>query len=166
MTQSNSSAMSSAPNEIVITRVFDAPCKLVWQAWTDPEQVVRWWGPKDFTSPACKIDFRVGGKYVFCLRSPDGRDFWSTGIYQEIVELERIVCTDSFADPEGNVVPASYYDMGDETPLETLISLTFEALGSKTRLTLRHAGLPAGEMGEGAEAGWNQSLDKLAASLK
>ncbi len=67
---------------------------------------MRWWGPKGFTSPACRIDLRVGGKYLFCTRSPDGRDFWSTGVYREILEPERIVCTDSFADEEGNVVSA------------------------------------------------------------
>lgn len=98
---------TAAEKEIVITRVFDAPRDILWKAWTDPEQVMRWWGPEHFTSPSCKIDLRVGGSYLFCMRSPEGQDFWSTGIYREIVEPERIVCTDSFADAEGNVVPAA-----------------------------------------------------------
>lgn len=58
--------------ELVITRIFAAPRKLVWKAWTNPEHLMRWWGPKDFTSPACKIDLRVGGKYLFCMRSKEG----------------------------------------------------------------------------------------------
>ena len=61
--------------ELIITRIFNAPCKLVWKAWTEPEYVKNWWGPKDFTCPDAKIDFRVGGKYILCMRGPAGTDF-------------------------------------------------------------------------------------------
>jgi uncharacterized protein YndB with AHSA1/START domain len=71
--------------ELVITRIFDAPREKVWKAWTDPERVKRWWGPKDFTAPVIKIDLRVGGKYLYCMRSPEVKDFWSGGIFQEVV---------------------------------------------------------------------------------
>ncbi|MCL7413087.1 MAG: SRPBCC domain-containing protein [ANME-2 cluster archaeon] len=98
-------AKNTEERELVITGIFDAPCEKVWKAWTDPESVKPWWGPKGFTSPVCKIDLRVGGKYLFSMRSPEGDDFWSTGVYREIVPLERIVATDSFADENGNVVP-------------------------------------------------------------
>src|SRR5687767_705130 len=84
---------------LVIERVFDAPRELVWKAWTDPEMAMRWWGPKGFTAPSCQIDFRVGGKSLFAMQSPDyneGRPIWSTGVYKEIVPLERIVTTDCF----------------------------------------------------------------------
>ena len=160
------SAQRSARSELVITRVFDAPRELVWQAWTDPQHIQRWWGPKDFSAPACKIDFRVGGKYLFCMRSPEGRNYWSTGVYREIVPLERIVCTDSFADAEGNVVPATYYGMSPDFPLEMLVTVTFEDQAGKTKMTLKHSGLPAGDMSEQTGAGWNESFDKLAKSLK
>ena len=99
------------------------------------------------------------------MRSPEGQDFWSTGVYREIVAPSRLVCTDSFADEKGNVVPASHYGMSGEWPLELLVTVTFEEQGGKTRLTLRHVGLPAGEMSEQCEAGWNESFDKLAESL-
>jgi uncharacterized protein YndB with AHSA1/START domain len=99
------------------------------------------------------------------MRSPDGQDYWSTGVFREIVPPERLVFTDSFADAEGNVVPGPYYGMGDEWPLEMLVTVTFEELDGKTRLTLRHAGLPAGEPGDMAEAGWKESFDKLAQEL-
>ena len=160
------STQRSARDELIITRIFDAPRELVWQAWTDPEHIRRWWGPKDFTAPACRIDFRVGGKYLFCMRSPDGKDYWSTGVYREIVPLERIVCTDSFADEQGNVVPATYYGMSPDFPLEMLVTVTFEDQAGKTKMTLKHSGLPAGEMSEQTGAGWNESFDKLAASLE
>ena len=159
-------ADQAAAREIVLTRVFDAPRALVWRAWTDPEHLMRWWGPEHFTSPTCRIDLRVGGSYHFCMRSPDGQDFWSTGVYREIVELERIVCTDSFADAEGNLVPAAAYGMSGDWPDALLVTVTFEDLGDKTRLTLRQTGIPAGEMREMTVAGWNGSFDKLAASLR
>ncbi len=166
MTESNA-RNNDTTRELVITRVFDAPRELVWKAWTDPEHVMRWWGPKGYTSPVCKIDFRVGGKYLFCMRSPEGKDYWSTGTYREIIPPEKIVVTDSFADSEGNVVPASEYGMPGEFPLELQVTVTFEDLGDgKTKMTLRHVGLPEGQMGEMAADGWNQSFDKLAESLK
>lgn len=157
---------SNSSNSVEITRIFDAPRALVWQAWTDPQHLMRWWGPANFTSPAGTIDLRVGGKYHFCMQAPDGQKFWSTGVYQELVAPERIVYTDSFADERGNVVPASYYGMGDDLPLEMTITITFEAVDGKTKMTLRHIGLPPGEISEMTVAGWNSSFDKLVESLR
>ncbi len=154
----------SSDKDVVITRVFDAPRELVWKAWTDPEHMKRWWGPKDYTCPACKIDLRVGGKYLFCIRSRDGQDIWSTGFYRELAEPGRIVCTDSFSDAEGNIVPATHYGMGEDIALEMLVTVTLVEHGSKTLMTLNHTGLPAGMMSE-ANAGWNESFDKLAAHV-
>lgn len=152
--------------DLVITRVFDAPRDLVWKAWTEPEHVMQWWGPKGFTAPVAKIDLRVGGEYLSCMRSPEGKDYWSKGMFREVVPPERLVMTDSFADPEGNVVPASYYGMAGDFPLEMLITVTFKEDNGKTKLTLRHTGLPAGEQRDGANAGWNESFDKLADTLQ
>src|SRR5688572_19258174 len=151
-------------NVAVVDRIFNAPVELVWKAWTDPKHFMRWWGPKAFTSPTCKIDFRVGGKFHFHMRSPEGQDLWSTGTYKEIVPLKRIVWTDSFADEKGNVVSANHYGMGD-LPMEFEVTMTFEDQGGKTKFTLHHHGLPAGEMIEMTQVGWNESLDKLAATL-
>ncbi len=154
-------AKHTEKREIVITRVFDAPRELVWKAWTDPERLKRWWGPKTFTAPFCTLDLRVGGTYLYCMRSPDGKDYWSTGVYREIVPLERIVCTDSFADEKGKVVPATHYGMSPDFPPEMLVTVTFEEHGGKTTLTLRHTGIPAGTDRSLAEQGWSESLDKL-----
>jgi len=165
MAETSDAPTTSVQVELVIIRVFDAPRELVWKAWTEPKRVMRWWGPKGFTSPACEIDLRVGGKYLYCERGPDGQEYWSTGVYREIVEPERIVATWSFADEKGNVVPATHYGMGADVPLEMLVAVTFEDLSGKTRMTLRHEGLPAGEMREGAGTGWNESFDKLAEVL-
>ena len=152
--------------DLVITRIFNAPREVVWKAWTDPEHIKRWWGPKNFTAPFIKTDFRVGGKYLYCMRSAEGKEYWSTGVYREIDPLKRIVATDSFADKEGNIVPASQYGMEGDWPLELLVTFTFEDEDGKTKFTLRHAGLPAGEMLKLTTDGWNESLDKFEASLK
>ena len=82
-------------------------------------------------------------------------------MYREIKKPERIVCTDSFADEKGNVVPATYYGMSPDFPTEMLMTVTFEVRPGMTRLTLRHAGIPLGEMRDLTRAGWNESLDKL-----
>ena len=156
----------STKQELVIIRVFDAPRQLVWKAWTEPEHFMRWWGPKDFTAPFCQMDLHVGGKYLNCMRSPDGKDYWSTGVYREIVPMERLVFTDSFADENGNVIPATHYGFGSDFPLEMLVTVTFEVEGDKTKVTLKHTGLPAGKIGEQTEAGWNESFDKLAQNLR
>jgi uncharacterized protein YndB with AHSA1/START domain len=158
-------AQTATEQALVIERIFDAPVEMVWRAWTQPEHFKRWWGPKGYSSPAAEIDLRVGGKFLAAMRSPEGQDIWSTGLYREIVPLKRLVTTDSFADENGNVVPASHYAIDADMPLEMLVTVTFEDLGGRTKLTLRHEGLPAGEMGEGAAQGWNESLDKLADSL-
>jgi uncharacterized protein YndB with AHSA1/START domain len=160
----SSAARSSEPEELVLTRIFDAPREALWKAWTDPKRFVRWWGPAGFTSPACRIDLRVEGKYLACMRSPEGRDYWSTGVYREIVPSEKIVYSDSFADAQGNVVPASHYGMEGEWPSEMLVTVTFEAYGGKTRMTLRHDGIPAEAISD-CETGWSGSFDKLAGIL-
>lgn len=152
--------------ELVITRFFDAQRELVWKAWTKSEHLMQWWGPKYFTAPVIKIDFRVGGKYLWCMRSPEGEEYWSTGIYREIVEQEKLVTTDSFSDAQGNVVPASYYGMSGDWPLELLVTVIFEENDGKTKITLRHEGIPAGESRDSAKAGWNESLDKLSEYLR
>jgi uncharacterized protein YndB with AHSA1/START domain len=160
----NSSTEAPAERELVITRVFDAPHERVWKAWTDPERVKHWWGPKNFTAPVCKIDLRVGGASLYCMRSPEGQDYWSTGVYREVVPLDRIICTDSFADEKGNPVPASHYGMGGDWPSQLLVTVTFEEQKGKTKFTLRHSGIPADQR-ELCSAGWNESFDKLAETL-
>lgn len=153
-------------SELLVGRVFDAPRELVWKAWTEPDYVRRWWGPKGFTAPVMEIDLRVGGRYLYGMRSPEGQDFWSTGEYREIVPAERIVATDSFADADGNAVPASAYGMTGDWPTELLSTVTFEDADGGTKVTIREPGVPVDEDRDMAVVGWNESLDKLAEVLK
>ncbi|MBI3486235.1 SRPBCC domain-containing protein [Candidatus Daviesbacteria bacterium] len=165
--------MADDKKELVIERIFDAPVELVWKAWTDPEVFQKWWGPKDFTSPHANIDPKVGGKYLVSMRGPAGSPFdkemWSTGHYLEIVPMQKLVVEDSFADENGNVVPASYYGMPGSFPMKAKITITFEQLeDGKTKMTLTYpstAGIE-GEMLDNMTQGWNQSFDKLETSLR
>jgi uncharacterized protein YndB with AHSA1/START domain len=147
--------------DLSITHVFDAPRTAVWQAWTDPDRYSCWYGAKGYTTPYCTIDLRPGGKLLACMRSPEGQDVWSTGVYREIVAPERIVSTDAFADEKGNVVPASNYGMDVEWPENALLTVTLRERNGQTELTLKHSNIPAGVVAELTETGWKESLDRL-----
>ena len=150
----------------VIERVFDAPRELVWRAWTDPEWFVRWWGPGPFTSPTVQMDLRPGGRFVWVMRDPDGKDYYTVGEYREITPPERLVYTDSFGDAEGNVVSPTAYGLGDDFPETTVVTVTFEDLGGRTLMRIV-SDLPVPDaMWEMASAGWGTSLDKLAAVVE
>jgi uncharacterized protein YndB with AHSA1/START domain len=147
--------------EPLITRVFDAPRELVFKAWTEPERLKRWWGPKGYTTPYCEIDLRPGGIIFYCMRSPEARDYWGRGVFREIVVPERIVLTNSFADAQGNVVSPTHYGMSPEWPLETLLTVTFEEEAGKTRVTLSYEGVPPGADRDGSQQGWSEILECL-----
>ena len=158
----NNPVQQIANRVLIITRVFDAPRDLVFKAWTQPQRVMRWWGPKGFTCPVCKIDLRPGGVSLSCMRSPEGQDYWSRGVYREIVEPQRVVCTDSFADEKGNVVSPQTYGMSADWPTEAMIEVTFTEHSGKTRLTLKHSPIQPGRERDMCHQGWSESLDKLA----
>jgi uncharacterized protein YndB with AHSA1/START domain len=152
-------------NELLLTRIFDAPLESVWKAWTDPNEVKKWWGPKDFTAPHIAIDFRVGGEYLYCMHGAglDGvvKDYWNTGKFLKIVPMKKITMSMSFADRQGHSVPASYYGMPGVWAAELMLMATFEeAKGGKTKLTVRQTGIP-NEMIEPTNMGWNESFDKF-----
>jgi uncharacterized protein YndB with AHSA1/START domain len=148
---------------MIVTRIFDAPRELVWKAWTDPKYVMQWWGPKGFTSPVCKMDFRVGGKFLCGMKSPDGQEFWNAGEYHEIVPLEKIVSSMFFADSEGNKVDPEHYGIEHEAIEDAYDVVTFEDLGNgRTKLTFIGNEPMESAKNSGQLEGWNQILDKLA----
>ncbi len=148
---------------MTITRVFDAPRELVWKAWTDPQYVMQWWGPTGFTAPICKMDFRVGGKFLICMRMPDGQEFWNGGEYHEIVPYEKIVSSMYFSDAEGNRIEAEELGI-DHEAIDGAYDVTlFEDLGNgQTRLTFIGNEPMESAKNSGQLEGWNQILEKLA----
>jgi uncharacterized protein YndB with AHSA1/START domain len=149
MTAIHGSTATASDRELVIQRVFKAPRERVFEAWTTVEHVVNWFGPSEFTAPFCEIDFRVGGSYRICMRSPEGDDHWVSGEYREIVEPERLVFTWIREDSEGKIWSS------------TLVELSFEESGSSTLLTLRQGRFETIPFCEEHSFGWNQCLDRF-----
>jgi uncharacterized protein YndB with AHSA1/START domain len=147
-------------NPIVIQRVFDLPISKVWKALTNAEEFKKWWGPNGFTCPSSSMEARVGGKYLNCMRAPDGKEFWSTGVVREFLPPRRLVITDSFSDNNGKVIPASDYGMSGNWPKELMITYELEEADGATKFKLIHEGIPA-EMRDECIQGWNESFDKL-----
>src|SRR6202049_1212028 len=87
--------------EIVLTRVFNAPRQMIYDAWTKPELLKRWFGPRGWSLVVCEVDLRVGGAWRFVLRGPDGAEMGMRGVYREIVPPERVVDTETFDDVPG-----------------------------------------------------------------
>ena len=147
-------------DSVVIERVFNAPVDLIWQMWTQPEQFKKWYGPQGFTVPVADMEFRVGGKRLICMSSPDGSmKMWTTGEYVEIIPNERLVYTESPADENGNLVSPSAMGMPEGYPATTEVIVVLEDLDGSTKMVMTHAGVPASS---GAGGGWNQAFDKLA----
>jgi uncharacterized protein YndB with AHSA1/START domain len=138
---------------IVFERLVDAPPQLVFQCWTDPTHLARWWGPAGFTNPVCEADPRVGGTWRIVMRAPDGTDYPCQGEYLEIVPNQRLVFTSIATDAKGTPV------------LDGLTKVTFAEANGKTKLTVdtrATALVPyAVQYLQGMNAGWTQSLDRL-----
>src|SRR5665647_2162090 len=138
--------------KVAITRVFDAPRALVWQAWTDPKMMAQWFGPRGFTSTVPELDLRVGGALRIVMHG-HGNDYPMIGTFLEIVAPERLVFSSAAIDNDGNRL------------LEGETTVSFAEKAGKTTLTLKaHAvGLVpiAAQMLAGMNAGWTQSIDKL-----
>lgn len=156
----NDPATEGADREIVISRVFDAPRELVWEAWANPEHVAQWWGPDGFTTTITKMDFRVGGRFRLAMCAPDGNSYPCVGLFREIVELERIVF-DSAADES--------HPCGAGLPPRSVVTVSFTEQGGKTRLTLHTRFESVARKDAANQAGysvsWGQALERLAGFL-
>jgi uncharacterized protein YndB with AHSA1/START domain len=150
-------ASTEDARSIVTTRVFDAPRELVFAAWSDPEHLAQWWGPNGFTTTTHAFDMRPGGGWRFVMHGPDGRDYQNRITYEEIVKPERLVYSHGGAD--------------DVEPAQFRVTVTFEDLGGKTRLTMRAVFPSAAERDRvakdyGAVEGAQQTLARLAEHLE
>ena len=144
---------SAAELELVITRILDAPRELVFKAWTEPDRVIRWWGPRGFTTAHYELDFRPDGAYRVCMRSPEGTEHWQRGVCREVVEPERLVFTFAWEDSEG-------------TPgHETVVTVTLAEFGAKTKLTLHQVVFETVTARDLHQGGWASALEWLAEYL-
>lgn len=161
-------AIEPKKRDLVVTRVFDASIKQVWNAWSDPEYVKRWWGPDGFTCPLANMDFREGGTSLVCMRAPkefmDGQDMYNTWTYEEIVPMKRILFIQRFADKDGNPMEPARLGLPPDMPKEVRSEVTFKGLANnKTELSVTEYDWTIGPMMEMSRKGLEQCLDKMAA---
>lgn len=144
--------------KVLLERIFDAPRDLVFRMWTDPQHLAKWWGPKGFTNPVCRIDLRPGGAIFILMRSPEGIEHPMRGIFHEIVPPQRLVFNAIPTDAEGNVLA------------ESMTVVTFAQEGSKTKLTVEATAVGlapiSSQMLAGMEVGWSTSLDRLEGEVR
>ena len=126
----------------VISREFDAPRERVWQAWTEPERLKQWFSPKGFSVIAAKLDLRPGGTYHYGMRMPDGKEMWGKWLIREVTRPERLVFINTFSDPQGGL---TRHPFAPEWPAKMLSTITFEAKGKSTLLTINWQPYEAGE---------------------
>lgn len=152
-----SSHTPDADREITITRTINAPVERVWEAWTNPEHLIHWWGPDGFTNTFHEIDIREGGVWRFMMHGPDGTDYPNKVVFKEIVKHKRLVYDHS--DDTGENPVTHFHD-----------TVTFEDLGDTTRITMTML-FATKEMRDetmkfGAVEGGNQTLGRLEGYLQ
>jgi uncharacterized protein YndB with AHSA1/START domain len=152
--------------EFTIRRTFDAPLDRVWQAWTDPERMAKWWGPKGYTSEVVRLDLRPSGICHYRLVSPEGQEMWGRLLYREIVPKERLVFLTAFSDPHEGLTT---HPLSPDWPREMLTTVTFSEKDGKTAVKVHWVPYEATdteravfEAGLGAcEAGWTGTFEQL-----
>jgi uncharacterized protein YndB with AHSA1/START domain len=142
--------------DLALTRTLNAPRQMVFDAWTDPEQLAKWWGPRGFSAPTCELDAKAGGNIRINMHAPQlgFPNHWMTGTMQEVIAPERLVFTSRAFENE-------YGKPG----IENLNTITFREVGDKTEIVISVQILSAApEMAQavaGMETGWSQSIDRL-----
>lgn len=168
--KSSHPASERALEEFQLTRIFDAPRELVFKAWTEPERLAQWWGPKGFSWVSCKLDLRPGGMFHYCMRSPDGHEMWGRFVYREIVPPERLSFVVSFSDAEGR---PQRHPLSATWPVEILSSLVFSERDGKTTVIMKSQPINATQEErqtfiagrESMQQGFKGTLDQLAEYL-
>jgi uncharacterized protein YndB with AHSA1/START domain len=169
-TNPKSSRYGPERRNFIITRTFDAPRELIFNLWSDPNHLRRWWGPKGCTVGFCNMDLRPGGQLLYSLRTPDGNEMWGKFVYREILPPERIVFVNSFSDPQGNVTRSPF---NPQWPLEILNTLNLGEQFNLTTLTLMGRPLNPTEaelqlfdsMLDSLHQGFSATFDQLSAYL-
>ena len=160
---SSEAATHTTTHNMVLTRHFDAPPARVWKAWSEADQVTQWWGPMGFTSPMCKMNFRVGGVTRVCMRI-DGFDMFNSWTYTKLVPMQEIEFIQHFTDSEGNQLDPSQLGLPPGIPFEVRHVITFKAEGANgTEMTVTEYGYTEAAVVEISKEGMNQVLDKMAA---
>jgi uncharacterized protein YndB with AHSA1/START domain len=159
-----STTMKSDTVDVVSTREFAAPVAQVWRAWSDPDYLTQWWGPSGFTAPSPRLDFRIGGTSLVCMRAPaeyGGQDMYNTWTYRRIEPMTLIEFDNRFTDRAGASIPPP-----PGVPSEVRHLVTFTSVAAdRTSMTVTEFGYPDEQVRDQSKAGLEQCLDKMAALL-
>jgi uncharacterized protein YndB with AHSA1/START domain len=139
-----------AEQELVVERQFTASRTLLFQVFTQPEHLKRWWAPQPYTVPICTIDLRPGGIWHYSMRSPEGQDHWARSVYREIVPPEKLVYTSTFADEYANPI---------EGMPEHLTTVIFTEEAGKTRVSAHIQFASAADLKIAIEMGMLQGMN-------
>lgn len=153
--------LASRTSRVVrVSRTFNAPIERVWSNWTDGDTMKRWWSPKGYTAPVIKSDFRVGGTFLYSMKSPSGEMHYNAGTYTDILVNKKILQKMSFADADGKPVPAAAAGVPGQWPDEIEVLVEFDGDDQKTKVTVTETGIPL-IMYVFAKMGWEQQFDKF-----
>ncbi len=153
------------PCVVRVEREFGASVEQVWALWSDPEAVKKWWGPKNYSAPVVRGDFRAGGEYVLSMRAPDGTTIWNAGRYVDIVANRRISSTMSFSDENGRPLRGKDIPAPGVWPDEVTVTVEFRPVAAGTVVSIEETGIPV-VMKPFAKLGWEQQFDKIEKLLK
>lgn len=156
---------SPAVPQVHIVREFDAPRELVFNAWSSAAHLERWYAPQGCSIKFHRYEFEPGGKHWSCITTPDGHECWCIGSFLDVVAPQRIVFTMIAADAQGNAVEPADLGMDPEWPRETTVTVTFDDLGGRTRLTLDQTVSESLAKRTGAHPSWLSMFDNLATLL-
>jgi uncharacterized protein YndB with AHSA1/START domain len=154
MAAKNTKAAETEPNELVLSRVFDAPPSLVYAACIERKHTMQWMAPHGFRISHSEAEVRPGGSWRSCMVSPEGQELWLSGVYREVVPDRRLVFTHAWDDEHGK--PGH----------QTVVTLMLEEVRGKTLLTLRQAFFASAASRDGHRGGWTQCLERLETLLK
>jgi uncharacterized protein YndB with AHSA1/START domain len=135
-------AEKNKSNEIKITRIYDAPVKMVWDAWTDPNQVAQWWGPRGFTLTTHSKDLRVGGSWVYTMHGPDGVDYPNKTQYFEVEKYSRLVYDHGASEDRPPLfrVAVQFTEQKGKTKMEMTMSFATAEVATETKKFIKKAG--------------------------
>jgi uncharacterized protein YndB with AHSA1/START domain len=145
---------------VSMERTFNASAGDVWRVWNDADSIKKWWGPKGYTAFVDRNDVREGGSFLWAMKSEQGRMFWNTGTYKEVVANRKIVSTMSFSNENGKIIPGSQVSVPGRWPDDITVIVDFSEPEGKARVTVTEVGIPLIAYPL-MKIGWAQQFDKI-----
>lgn len=152
--------------KLTIDRKFNAPIDRVWEAFTTPEILAKWWSPAGMTNYHASTDVRQGGEFRYCFESSEGMKYWGKGVYETIKKPTYLSYIDYFTDADGNPVPPSHYGIPGDEIIPTMVEFTFAENGEQTSMRITGDNPYDASMTEEMTKSWNSMFDKLVGGLK